>query len=168
MVETQHAASLPKLSSEAVSEIQAVACSMSGRELEIVMHEIEVRFGSQIDGLCQVKPQGCAYVSEKVIDAHVVGALAKVVAVHKVTVEADAFRANSAHRGVADATNLACIHSVEVIENRPVGCEVLVGTASGPPCNFAIESKIAPDNEVGCEARIHSAAERLRRVVEII
>src|SRR5213080_1621325 len=73
MVETQHAASLPKLSSEAVSEIQAVAFSMSGRELEIVMHEIEVRFGSQIDGLCQVKPQGCAYVSEKVIAAHVVG-----------------------------------------------------------------------------------------------
>ena len=132
------------------------------------MYEVDVRFGSKIDRTGEVKPQRSAYMSKKVIAAHVVGALAKVVAIYEVAVEANAFRSDSAHGRITDAPNLACINGVKVIENWPVWREVLVSAASSPPCHFPIEAEIAPDNEVGREARIDSAGERLGRVVEII
>jgi len=107
-------------------------------------------------------------VSQEVIATHVVGTLSKVVAVKKIPVKTNALRADSAHRDEADAARLLRINRIEVIENRSVRGQILISGARGPPGNLAIESEIAPDNEIGGKAWIHTPRQRLRRVIEVV
>jgi len=109
-------------------------------------------------------------VSHEVVAAHVVGALSEVVAVLKISVDADALCSDSAH---ADKTDSACflrVDRIEVIENRAVRCRrvILVVRARRSPCDFPVKAKIAPNNEVGREAWVDASAQGLWLMVEVI
>src|SRR5690242_11241091 len=109
-------------------------------------------------------------MSHEVVAAHVVGALSKVIAVLKIPIDADALCSDSTHGHKTDSTRLLRENPIEVVKNRPVWRKVhiWVSRASSPPCDLAIKAKVAPDNEIGSEAWIHTSGERLRRVVEVV
>src|SRR6185312_6351485 len=67
--------------------------------------------------------------------------------------------------GEAETADLATVHRVDVIQNGTIWGGILVESAAPLPAYLAADPEIVPNDEIGTDAGINAAGERLRRMV---